>query len=234
MANNQTQQSSRSAVSKAGGQKKKSNRAAQLKKRKALRRHRLLTFVLALALIAACVYLFARVFRDDFKLQNEKDPVATITLSGGERIVLELFPEAAPATVQNFITLANKGYYDGLSFHRVYAGERIQTGNGDEAAMIRGEFSLNGVENPLSHMRGTVSMARLTGYDTAASQFFICLGDQSYFDGAYAAFGRVVKGMEYVDQIASAPVDEDHQPLTDQIIRTIRADAKEFRYTPEP
>lgn len=202
--------------------------AAQAKKRRAQKKRRRLIAVLVLVLLAAGVYLLIDALTDDYELENEDDPVATLTLSGGEKLIVELFPGTAPETVNNFIRLANAGYYDGLKFHKVVKDERIQTGDGAGTAMIRGEFSLNGVNNPLSHTRGTLSMARLTGFDTAASQFFICLGDQSYFDGAYAAFGRVVKGMEYVDRIANTPLDENGRPLSDQTIRSIRVDLKEY------
>lgn len=214
----------------AAGQKRRpsAKAAALAKKRRAQKKRRRLIAALALLLLAAGVFLLVNVLKDDYKLENEDDPVATITLAGGEKLIVELFPKNAPETVDNFARLANAGYYDGLSFHKVVRGERIQAGKGADTSMIRGEFSLNGVDNPLSHTRGTLSMARLTGYDTAASQFFICLGNQSYFDGAYAAFGRVVKGMEYADRIAGAALDESGKPLSDQTIKTIRVDLKEY------
>ena len=197
---------------------------AQLKQRKQRQKRRRIIALLSLVLIALAVYILVFALRDDYKLENENDPVATITMANGDKIIIELFPSAAPETVNRFIALANEGYYDGLPFHRVIANERVQTGAGSEKTPIHGEFALNGVNNPLSHTRGTLSMARLTGYDTASSEFFICLGDQSYFDGAYAAFGRVVKGMEYVDKIASVRTDSSHKPLADQTIKTIRVE----------
>ena len=207
------------------------SREVQQKKRKAQRKRRLRAFVLAVIVLALAAFLMIRLFRDDYRLEKEDDPVATVVLAGGEKVYVELFPDAAPLTVANFIRLANAGYYDGLPFHRVVSYERVQTGDGAETPAIPGEFPLNGIENPLSHTRGTLSMARLTGYDSAASQFFICLGDQSYLDGAYAAFGRVVKGMKHIDKIAAVPVDGNNRPLSDQLIRSIRVDAKDFHYT---
>ena len=151
-------------------------------------------------------------------------------VSPSERKLIEKF-KAIAAEAEKKAALPETHHQDAIYPGRPWLdtrGERIQAGKGADTPMIRGEFSLNGVDNPLSHTRGTLSMARLTGYDTAASQFFICLGDQSYFDGAYAAFGRVVKGMEYADRIAGAALDESGKPLSDQTIKTIRVDLKEY------
>ncbi len=123
-------------------------------------------------------------------------------------VVMELYPEYAPITVENFVSLVESGFYDGLTFHRVYSGFMIQggdpanSGRTDTAKTIKGEFRQNGVNNPLSHERGVVSMARTTVPDSASSQFFICHGDATFLDGQYAGFGKVIEGMEVVDEIA--------------------------------
>lgn len=134
---------------------------------------------------------------------------ATITLESGDEIVLELYPKVAPDTVDNFVELAEDGFYDGLIFHRVIEDFMIQGGGYDEnlkeqkASTIDGEFSANGFENPLSHTRGVISMARAQQFDSASSQFFIVQEDSTYLDGQYAAFGVVKDGMDVVDDIAS-------------------------------
>lgn len=134
---------------------------------------------------------------------------ATITLESGDEIVLDLYPKVAPDTVDNFIELAEDGFYDGLIFHRVIEDFMIQGGGYDEnlkeqkASTIDGEFSANGFENPLSHTRGVISMARAQQFDSASSQFFIVQEDSTYLDGQYAAFGIVKDGMDVVDDIAS-------------------------------
>lgn len=128
-------------------------------------------------------------------------------------IQLELYPDIAPITVENFVSLANKGFYDGLTFHRIVSGFMIQggdpkgNGTGGSEEEIKGEFSANGVENPLSHTRGVISMARSNDYDSASSQFFIMHADNKNLDGQYAAFGKVIEGMDVVDKIASVKVE---------------------------
>ena len=143
-----------------------------------------------------------------YTLKNEKDPVATITMENGGVITVELYPDVAPNTVANFITLANQGFYDGLIFHRVIKGFMIQggdpngNGTGGSGYSIKGEFSANGFDNKLSHTRGVISMARSSSFDSAGSQFFIMHADGTYLDTQYAAFGEVVDGMDVVDAIA--------------------------------
>lgn len=135
------------------------------------------------------------------------NPIVTITMEDGRIMRGELYPEKAPNTVNNFISLANKGFYDGLTFHRIIDGFMIQggdprgdgTGGSDETVV--GEFAENGVENPISHVRGTVSMARSSDKNSASSQFFIVQTDSTYLDGQYAAFGHVTDGMDIVDAI---------------------------------
>lgn len=148
---------------------------------------------------------------------SKKKPVATLTLEGGDQITIYLYPDQAPNTVANFISLANSGFYDGLTFHRIIDGFMIQggdpkgngTGGSDET--IKGEFSGNGVENNISHVRGTISMARSQDMDSASSQFFIVQSDSTYLDGQYAGFGTVTEGMDIVDQICKdTPVQDSN------------------------
>lgn len=154
----------------------------------------------------------------------EGNEYVQIEMEDGGVIVMELYPEAAPITVENFLSLAGSGFYDGLIFHRVVPGFVIQGGDpqgngyGGSEKTIKGEFSANGVDNNLSHQRGVVSMAReRENMDSASSQFFICLADvSSSLDGSYAAFGRVVSGMDVVDKIASVTTNSNDKPLTDQ------------------
>ena len=151
-----------------------------------------------------------------------------ITMRDGGVIKLELYPEVAPITVENFTKLASEGFYDGLIFHRVIKGFMIQggdpegTGMGGSDTNIKGEFAVNGVANNISHVRGVISMARARSYNSASSQFFIVHSDSTYLDGQYAAFGRVIEGMEVVDAIAEVPTNGNDRPLTEQVIETIR------------
>ena len=151
-----------------------------------------------------------------------------ITMENGGVIEAELYPEIAPITVKNFEELAEKKFYDGLIFHRVIPGFMIQggcpygTGTGGPGYQIKGEFAANGVKNDLKHTRGVLSMARAMHPDSAGSQFFIMHADAPHLDGQYAAFGKVVSGMDVVDQIASVRTDFRDRPLKEQKIRTIR------------
>ncbi len=145
----------------------------------------------------------------------------------GGVITLELNASAAPITVANFEKLVKEGFYDGLIFHRVIAGFMIQggdptgTGMGGSEETIKGEFAINGVNNPIRHERGVISMARTQVPDSASSQFFICHADAFFLDGQYAAFGKVVDGIEVVDKIASVDTDYMDKPLVEQKIKTI-------------
>ena len=150
-----------------------------------------------------------------------------ITMKNGKTMELELYPQYAPITVENFIKLAKEGFYDGLTFHRVISGFMIQggcplgTGTGGPGYEIKGEFKQNGVDNPLKHTRGVISMARSMMPDSAGSQFFIMHQDAPHLDGAYAAFGKVISGIEVVDEIASVPTDWRDKPLEPQVIDKI-------------
>ena len=147
---------------------------------------------------------------------------AKITMESGSTITLELYPEIAPITVENFAGLVKSGFYDGLIFHRVIAGFMIQGGDpmgigiGGSGKNIKGEFKANGVNNTLSHERGVISMARSQMFDSASSQFFICHADATFLDGQYAAFGRVTEGIETVDEIARVRTNMQDKPLRDQ------------------
>lgn len=150
-----------------------------------------------------------------------------IEMENGKQIKIELYPEIAPVSCQNFEKLINNGFYDGLIFHRVIAGFMIQggcpkgTGTGGPGWNIIGEFKANGIENNLQHTRGVVSMARSAKYDSAGSQFFIMHEDAPYLDGQYAAFGKVVEGMDVVDEIAITPTDYNDRPKTKQIMKRV-------------
>ncbi len=150
-----------------------------------------------------------------------------ITMESGDAITLELYPEIAPITVENFVSLVKEGFYNGLIFHRVIAGFMIQGGDplgsgfGGSDKTIKGEFKLNGVENNLSHERGVISMARSQMPNSASSQFFICHADATFLDGQYAAFGRVIEGMETVDDIAMVRTNMMDKPLRDQKMMTV-------------
>lgn len=179
----------------------------------------------------------------NFTACNSSSPTETSTLNGKHHAVitvkeygtieLELDADTAPITVENFINLANEGFYDGLTFHRIISGFMIQggdplgNGTGGSETKIKGEFSANGIANDISHVRGVISMARSSDYNSASSQFFIIHQDSTYLDGEYAAYGRVTNGMEVVDAIAentpvsdSNPnlVEKDNQPVIESIV----------------
>ena len=168
---------------------------------------------------------------------SKKKPVATLTLEGGDQITIYLYPDQAPNTVANFISLANSGFYDGLTFHRVVedfimqGGDPNGDGTGGPGYAIRGEFSSNGVENDLSHVRGVLSMARSSSNDSAGSQFFIMHADSDSLDGNYAAFGMVLGGLDTVDVIASVPTDSNDKPRTEQVMRTVYVETYGKTYT---
>ena len=167
---------------------------------------------------------------------DKTHPIATITMKGGGAIVMELYPEVAPESVKNFISLANSGFYDGLIFHRVILGFMIQGGDplgkgtGGPGYAIKGEFAANGVQNDISHVRGVLSMARSSAYDSAGSQFFIVQTDSTYLDGNYAAFGRVTSGMDVVDAIARTTTDSKDKPYKDQVMATVRVETWGVEY----
>ena len=168
-----------------------------------------------------------------------QNPIVTFEMENGDRIKAELYPEIAPNTVNNFLSLVNKGYYNGLCFHRVIRGFMIQggcpegTGTGGPGYSIRGEFSQNGFSNDLKHSAGVLSMARTMAPDSAGSQFFIMHQDSPHLDGAYAAFGKVTEGMDAVNRIAETATDYSDRPMENQIMKTVTAECFGVDY-PEP
>lgn len=168
-----------------------------------------------------------------------QNPIVTITMEDGSVMKAELYPEIAPNTVNNFLSLVNKGFYDGLIFHRVIRGFMIQGGCPDGTGMggpgydIKGEFDMNGFKNPLKHTPGVLSMARAMHPDSAGSQFFIMHKNAPHLDGAYAAFGKVTEGMEVVNQIAETDTDYSDRPLDEQKIKSMTVDTFGVDY-PEP
>ena len=159
-----------------------------------------------------------------------KKPVVTIEMENGSTIKAELYPDTAPNTVRNFVSLAREGFYDGTVFHRVIPGFMIQGGDPGGSGMggpgysIKGEFSSNGFENDLEHDRGVLSMARAYNPDSAGSQFFIMVEKSPHLDGQYASFGRVIDGMDQVDRIVSAERDNDDRPLQEQRMKSVTVD----------
>ena len=155
------------------------------------------------------------------------NPIVTIKMENGDVIKAELYPDIAPNTVNNFISLINKGFYNGLIFHRVISGFMIQggdplgTGTGGSKKKIKGEFRSNGVQNDIKHVRGVISMARSANPDSASSQFFIMHKDAPHLDGQYAAFGKVVEGIEVVDEIASVETDFRDKPTVPQVMKSV-------------
>ena len=158
------------------------------------------------------------------------NPVVTIKMANGDVMKAELYPDIAPNTVNNFISLVKKGFYDGLIFHRVINGFMIQGGDPEGSGMggpgysIKGEFNYNGVENNLKHSRGVLSMARAQHPDSAGSQFFIMHADAPHLDGQYAAFGKLVEGEDVLDSIASIDTDWSDRPRTPQVMKTVTVD----------
>ncbi|MBO7335083.1 MAG: peptidylprolyl isomerase [Lachnospiraceae bacterium] len=162
-----------------------------------------------------------------------KNPIVTIKMKDGGIIKIELYPDVAPITVKNFVDLVSKGFYNGLIFHRVIKGFMIQggdpegTGMGGPGYEIKGEFSQNGFENNLKHTEGVISMARSADPDSAGSQFFIMHKTSPHLDGAYAAFGKTIEGMDVVDRIAQTRVDWNDRPLEKQVMETVTVEVDE-------
>ncbi len=168
-----------------------------------------------------------------------QNPVVTITMENGDQIRAELYPHIAPNTVNNFISLIRKGFYDGLIFHRIIKGFMIQGGDPEGSGMggpgyfIKGEFDQNGFANDLKHTKGVLSMARSMMPDSAGSQFFIMHKAAPHLDGSYAAFGKVIDGMDVVDQIATAATDRSNRPFDTQMMKRVTVDCFGTEY-PEP
>lgn len=168
-----------------------------------------------------------------------QNPIVTFQMEDGGTIKAELYPDIAPNTVHNFISLIQSGFYNGLIFHRVIRDFMIQGGDPEGTGMggpdysIKGEFSQNGFTNPLKHSAGVLSMARSMMPDSAGSQFFIMHKDSPHLDGAYAAFGKVIEGMDVVNQIAETATDYSDRPLENQVMQTVTVDMFGVDY-PEP
>lgn len=168
-----------------------------------------------------------------------QNPVVTFTMENGDIMKAELYPDIAPVSVNNFISLIQKNFYDGLIFHRVIRGFMIQggdpqgTGMGGPGYSIKGEFAANGFQNDLKHTEGVLSMARSMMPDSAGSQFFIMHKNAPHLDGSYAAFGKIIEGMDVVDKIAETPTDYSDRPLEDQKIAAVTVETFGVDY-PEP
>ena len=168
-----------------------------------------------------------------------QNPIVTFEMENGDIIKAELYPQIAPNTVNNFISLIQKGYYDGLTFHRVIRGFMIQggcpdgTGTGGPGYSIKGEFSQNGFTNELKHTPGVLSMARTMIPDSAGSQFFIMHQNSPHLDGAYAAFGQVTEGMDAVNKIAETATDYSDRPMEPQVMKKVTVETFDVTY-PEP
>ena len=193
------------------------------------------------AVLAALIILLLKLSAPREPEEVPPNPVATITMSDGSQMRFTLYPDLAPNTVANFIKLANRGFYDGQQFFRIVAGVFIQSGDpknngtGDPGYAIKGEFADNGFDkNTVSHMRGAISMARPSGYDTAGSQFFIMQGSYPEYDGRYAAFGSIDEGdaqsLATLDALGSQPTDATYLPLTRQVIASIRVETFDVDY----
>ena len=167
------------------------------------------------------------------------NPIVTITMENGDVMKVELYPDIAPNTVNNFLSLVEKGFYNGLIFHRVIPGFMIQggcpdgTGMGGPGYAIRGEFAQNGFPNDLKHEPGVISMARAMHPNSAGSQFFLMHETSPHLDGAYAAFGKVTEGLEVIDKIAQVPTDGSDKPLEPQVIQSMTAATQGQEY-PQP
>ena len=159
-----------------------------------------------------------------------QNPIVTFTMENGGTFKAELYPDIAPQSVNNFVSLIKKGFYDGLIFHRVIPGFMIQGGDprgigiGGPGYCIRGEFAANGFQNPLKHTYGVLSMARSMMKDSAGSQFFIMTSDSPHLDGQYAAFGKVLEGMDTAEEIVKTPRDASDKPLEPQVMESVRVD----------
>ncbi len=169
-------------------------------------------------------------------MTEKKNPVVTITMQDGGQMQIELYPDVAPNTVNNYISLVQKGFYNDTIFHRVIPNFMIQggdpngTGMGGPGYSIKGEFSMNGFKNDLKHTPGVISMARSGHPDSAGSQFFIMVANSSHLDGQYAAFGKVISGMEVADRIVAVPRDRSDRPREDQKMQSVTVDTFGVEY----
>lgn len=207
----------------------------------------ILKIVLSLSLlifVAVSIYIQTNNYKEENSKREEElkmtfegeNPVVTILMEDGEEIKLELYPEEAPNTVKNFIFLIEENFYDGLIFHRVIENFMIQggdpegTGMGGPGYSIKGEFRSNGYPNELEHERGVISMARSQHPDSAGSQFFIVHEDANHLDGQYAAFGKVIEGMDIVDKIAGIETGRNDRPVEDQVIESMTVETFDYDF----
>ena len=183
-------------------------------------------YTFPLTFISTTLNIYSNVFIRRF-IMADQNPIVTFTMENGDTMKAELYPEVAPNTVNNFISLVKKGFYDGLIFHRIISGFMIQGGDPDGTGMggpgysIKGEFSYNGVDNNLKHSRGVLSMARAQHPDSAGSQFFIMHANAPHLDGQYAAFGKLIEGEDVLDSIASVDTDWNDRPRKPQVMKTV-------------
>ena len=175
------------------------------------------------------IYVYIKIkwiWKEDINIEK-KNPIVTIEMENGKKIVAELYPHIAPNTVKNFVTLVNQGFYNGVGFHRVIEGFMIQggcpngNGMGGPGYSIKGEFRGNGFTNNLKHEAGVLSMARTMAPNSAGSQFFIMHKNSPHLDGQYAAFGRVIEGMDVVNEIATTATDRADKPKTPQVMKNV-------------
>lgn len=171
-----------------------------------------------------------------FEGENEEAPIVTMEMENDQKVIIELYPQVAPNTVDNFISLVQDGFYDGLIFHRVIPGFMIQggdpegTGSGGPGYSIKGEFESNDFSNELEHNRGVLSMARSQSPDSAGSQFFIIHEDSPHLDGDYAGFGQVIEGMDVIDDIAEVPTNNQDRPEKEQKIKTMTVELDGYEF----
>lgn len=194
-----------------------------------MKKLKVLFIVLVMIIISGCSSNTKEGELDNIKYKETEEVTnnVKITMNDNSIMLIELYPDIAPLTTQNFQKLVKEKFYDGLTFHRVIKDFMIQGGdpNGDGTGgspdKIKGEFKLNGIENNLKHERGVISMARSNDRDSASSQFFICHKDSFHLDGSYAAFGKMIAGYDTLDKIANKEVDENDKPKTKQVIKSI-------------
>ena len=213
---------------------------------KKLSRKSIIMLIAAALLIVAAILIAVLVTKgnsgapagDVASAGSDQNPIVTMEVEGFGTVEMELYPDMAPNTVANFVNLVEEGFYDGLTFHRIIDGLLLQGGdpNGDGTGgpgySIKGEFSQNGYsDNTLSHTRGTLSMARSMSADSAGSQFFIVVSDYPSWDGSYAAFGRVIDGMDIVDEISKVETDSSDKPVENVVIKSMTVDTKGIEYT---
>jgi peptidyl-prolyl cis-trans isomerase B (cyclophilin B) len=183
-------------------------------------------------------YFYYSIFRKEF-IMAVQNPIVTFTMENGDVMKAELYPAVAPNTVNNFISLVKKGFYDGLIFHRIIAGFMIQGGDPEGSGMggpgysIKGEFNINGFENDLKHTKGVLSMARSQHPDSAGSQFFIMHENAPHLDGQYAAFGMLTEGVDVLNAIAEVDTDWSDRPRKPQVMKTVTVETFGVDY-PEP